>query len=150
MITVELTEPAVIGGQIHAAGKTVTVPSQDAVDKGYHEYAKVFKRQQLKQLGLDDPTMLGKVSDAAQFAIFGLARQVMAQKLALEQATTAEEYFASMKQMYTDNAELVNFASMVLQGLESGTVKLTPLVKGEAATAQEVLASFTVSSSVFE
>lgn len=150
MIKVTLTQPAVIAGQTYSAGKELTVAAQAVVDKGYAEYAKVVKRQQLKQLGLDDPTMLGKISDAAQFAIFGLARQVKAQKMALEESTTAEEYFNALKTLYANNASLVNFADLVLQGLEDGTIKLTPLVKGETQTAQEVLASFTATSSVFE
>jgi hypothetical protein len=150
MEKVTLIKPAIIAGTPYPEGHSLYISDMSVVEAGYKEYEKATTRQKLASVGLDTATTLGKVSDAAQLALLAAVRTFIAEDMALQQATNAEEYFQAKKSLYANNQELVQMGYALLAGLENGSIKLTPISKGLAEVNAEILSSFTQMSTVFE
>ena len=138
--TVRLNQPAVIGGVLYPAGRTITA-RMETIEEGYKEAAKNAIRAKIAETAGTDSEVLGTTNDATSLLILFVSKL----RTLLQTSSSLEE----LKQKLTDSG-MATVAANFIQKVESGTVKLPGLIKGQAGVIQEIEERFTAIANVFQ
>ncbi len=145
---VELEQNAIIGNKLYKKGNRVIVPNLEVIQGYYREYERHQTRRKLSKQGFNVNALVGLTNDLTALTTYFFARFVVLENQVLATATNPEEYLQLKKQKFQES-NLVPLAVTIVEGVQSGNIKLPALVKGQEAVTQEVLSKMSELSELF-
>lgn len=134
-----LQKPAVVNGTMLSLGTKVYI-SDENLEKAYREAEKMNVRRSISATAGSESEVLGTVSDATGLLMYFMARLVL--------VINNSNDFSQLKNTLS-SSELLPIAQEFITKLESGEIKLPPLIKGQQEVVNEIQQRFTKIANVF-
>ncbi len=140
MIEIELTQPALIAGEIYPKGKKI-FSTPENIEKGVKAYERQKKRLEIERLVGDDKSLLGTTADSASLTLLALA-EVM---VAIDESPDYATLQTKIKQ-----SKFLPSSKDLLAKVSDGSVKLPALAKGIDSVYGDIVSRLTGVANILE